>query len=40
MACLLILGILLWASDAVHGFHPAYIGLLLVLICTLPGWVP
>ncbi len=40
MACLLILGILLWASDAVHGIHPAYIGLLLVLICTLPGWGP
>ena len=40
MAFLLVLGVLLWASDAVHGIHPAYIGLLLVLLCTLPGWGP
>ncbi len=36
----LVLGILLWATDALHGIHPAYIGLFLVLLCYLPGWGP
>ena len=37
---LLLLGVLLWASDAIHGIHPAYVGLVLVLGCYLPGWGP
>ena len=37
---ILLLGILLWATDAFHGIHPAYVGLLLVLLCYLPGWGP
>ncbi|MDA0747817.1 MAG: SLC13 family permease, partial [bacterium] len=37
---ILLLGILLWATDALHGVHPAYIGLALVLLCYLPGWGP
>ncbi|MDP6777900.1 MAG: SLC13 family permease [Candidatus Latescibacteria bacterium] len=37
---ILLLGILLWATDALHGIHPAYVGLLLVLLCYLPGWGP
>jgi di/tricarboxylate transporter len=37
---ILLLGILLWATDALHGVHPAYIGLGLVLLCYLPGWGP
>jgi di/tricarboxylate transporter len=37
---ILLLGILLWATDALHGIHPAYVGLILVLLCYLPGWGP
>ena len=37
---ILLFGILLWATDALHGIHPAYVGLLLVLLCYLPGWGP
>ena len=37
---ILLLGILLWATDALHGVHPAYVGLFLVLLCYLPGWGP
>jgi Na+/H+ antiporter NhaD/arsenite permease-like protein len=37
---ILLLGILLWATDALHGVHPVYVGLLLVVLCYLPGWGP
>jgi|GEM_PF-448968 len=37
---ILLLGVLLWATDALHGIHPAYVGLILVLLCYLPGWGP
>ncbi len=37
---ILLLGILLWATDALHGLHPATVGLGLVLLCYLPGWGP
>jgi len=33
-----LLGVLLWATDALHGVHPAYVGLGLVLLCYFPGW--
>jgi anion transporter len=36
----LSVGVLLWATDALHGIHPAFIGLGLVLVCYLPGWGP
>ena len=38
--CILLAGILLWATDALHGIHPAYVGLGLVLACYLPGLGP
>ncbi len=38
--CILFAGILLWATDALHGIHPAYVGLGLVLACYLPGLGP
>ncbi len=38
--CILLAGVLLWATDALHGIHPAYVGLGLVLACYLPGWGP
>ncbi len=37
---ILIAGVIIWATDAVHGVHPAYVGLALVLVCYLPGWGP
>ena len=37
---ILLLGITLWATDAVHRIAPPYIALGLVLITTLPGWGP
>jgi anion transporter len=37
---ILILGVVLWSSDALHGIHPAYIGLGLVLLAFLPGVGP
>ena len=37
---ILITGVLLWTTDAIHGIHPVYIGLALVLLCYLPGWGP
>ncbi len=37
---ILLLGVLLWATDALHGIHPAFVGLILVLLCYLPGWGP
>lgn len=37
---ILLLGILLWATDTFHGIHPVYIGFTLVLLCYLPGWGP
>jgi anion transporter len=33
-------GVLLWSTDALHGIHPAFVGLTLVLVCYLPGWGP
>ena len=38
--CILLAGVLLWATDALHGIHPTYVGLGLVLACYLPGWGP
>ena len=38
--CILLAGVLLWATDAIHGIHPAYVGLGLVLFCYLPGLGP
>lgn len=37
---ILIVGILLWTTDILHGVHPVYVGLGLVLLCYLPGWGP
>ena len=37
---ILILGVVLWSTDAVHGIHPAHIGLGLVLLSFLPGVGP
>lgn len=37
---LLLLGVTLWASDALHHLAPMYVGLLLVALYTLPGWGP
>ncbi|MDP6041928.1 MAG: SLC13 family permease, partial [Candidatus Latescibacteria bacterium] len=37
---ILIVGILFWVTDVLHGVHPVYIGLALVLLCYLPGWGP
>ena len=37
---ILVVGILLWATDLVHHIQPAYIGLLLVVLFTLPRWGP
>lgn len=37
---ILIAGVLLWTTDVIHGIHPVYIGLGLVLLCYLPGWGP
>ena len=37
---ILAAGVLLWSTDALHGIHPAFIGLALVLVCYLPGWGP
>ena len=37
---LLVLGVTLWASDALHHLAPMYVGLLLVALYTLPGWGP
>ena len=37
---ILIVGILLWITDVLHGVHPVYIGLGLVLLCYIPGWGP
>jgi di/tricarboxylate transporter len=37
---ILLFGILLWATDVLHGVHPAFVGLGLVLLAFLPGWGP
>ena len=37
---ILIAGVVMWTTDAMHGIHPVYIGLGLVLLCYLPGWGP
>ncbi len=37
---ILIAGIFLWTTDAMHGIHPVYIGLGLVIFCYMPGWGP
>ena len=37
---ILIVGVLLWATDLVHQIQPAYIGLVLVVLFTFPGWGP
>ena len=37
---LLLLGVALWASDALHHLAPMYVGLLLTALYTLPGWGP
>jgi len=36
----LLTGILLWATDAIHGTHPVFIGLGIVLFIYLPVWGP
>ena len=36
----LLLGVLLWATDFLHHIAPAYIALGLVLLLALPGWGP
>lgn len=35
---ILIAGILLWATDVIHGIHPVFIGLGIVLFIYLPTW--
>ena len=37
---ILLIGIAFWATDAMHHIHPVYIGLGLVLFCSIPGWGP
>lgn len=37
---LLLLGVALWSSDALHHLAPMYVGLLLIALYTLPGWGP
>ncbi|MBM3277671.1 MAG: anion permease [Candidatus Handelsmanbacteria bacterium] len=37
---LLVLGVGLWASDALHHLAPVYVGLVLVALYTAPGWGP
>lgn len=37
---ILIAGMVMWTTDAMHGIHPVYVGLGLVLLCYLPGWGP
>ena len=37
---LLLLGVVLWASDALHHLAPVYVGLLLTALYTTPGWGP
>ena len=37
---ILLLGILLWSTDAVHRVAPTYVALGLALLITLPGWGP
>jgi anion transporter len=36
----LLVGILLWATDVIHGTHPVFIGLGIVLFIYLPIWGP
>ena len=35
---ILIAGILLWATDVIHGIHPVFVGLGIVLFMYLPTW--
>lgn len=37
LAALMIVGLALWATDALHGISPAWIALALGLLCVLPG---
>ncbi|MDA0709796.1 MAG: SLC13 family permease [bacterium] len=37
---ILLAGVLLWATDVVHGTHPVFIGLGIVLFIYLPVWGP
>ncbi len=37
---ILLLGVGLWAADSLHHIPPVYVGLILVVLCTLPGWGP
>lgn len=36
----ILIGIVLWATDVLHGIHPVYIGLLIVLLIYCPNWGP
>ena len=40
MVLILLLGVAAWATDFIHGMHPAFVGLILVLLAYLPGWGP
>jgi len=37
LAALMVVGLALWATDALHGISPAWIALALGLLCVLPG---
>ncbi len=37
LTALMVVGLALWATDAVHGISPAWIALALGLLCVLPG---
>ena len=37
---IIVIGVLFWATDLVHHIQPAYIGLILVVLFTLPRWGP
>lgn len=36
----ILVGIILWATDVLHGIHPVYVGLFIVLLIYLPQWGP
>lgn len=37
---ILLVGVALWATDSLHHVPPVYVGLVLVVLYTLPGWGP
>jgi len=39
-AAILTVGVLMWATDAVHHVPPVYVGLVLALLCIAPRWGP